>query len=372
MTKYKICHLTSVHIPFDNRIFHREAKSLAAAGFDVTLIARHDRAETIDGVRIVPLPVPRSRFERMTLTAARLFRLAVREHADLYHFHDPELLPVGMALKAATRAKVVYDVHEEYARQMPDKYWIGGRLASSAARWSYVAVEKAAAPVLDGFVAVTDFIADRYPPRKTTVVRNFVSLDMIDPIEPADVDKKEPVLVYGGHLAANRGIREIINAMETFGGRARLWLLGKWDNPALEQECRALPGWRYTTYFGEKPVKEAFSYYKRADIGLCYIYGTDYYLRGLNTKVFEYAACGIPTIVTYSPHWENIFGDFSLFVDPAEPSSLLDAIERLIDDPALRNRLGTTGRRAIEESYNWEREAGTLVEFYRRLLAGKK
>ena len=370
-TRKKVCHLTSVHIPFDTRIFHRELKTLARAGYDVSYIARHNKAETIDGVRIIPLPAARNRAERMTLTAWRLYRLALREKADLYHFHDPELLPVGILLKLTTKAKVVYDVHEEYAKQMGDKYWIGGRLASSVARGMYIASEKAAMPLLDGIVAVTDFIADLYPPEKTVIVHNYVSLNMIDAIEPVKIDTPKPVLVYGGHLSANRGIREVISAMEHFGGRVRLWLLGKWDNPAFEQECRSLPGWKYTTYFGEKPVEEAFAYYKRGTIGLCYIYGTDFYLRGLNTKVFEYSACGIPTVVTYSPHWKDIFGEFSLFVDPKDPSSLLDAIGRLIDDPELRGRLGANARRFVESGYNWEKETETLLAFYDRLLGGK-
>ncbi|MDY0356689.1 MAG: hypothetical protein RBR19_12475, partial [Sedimentisphaerales bacterium] len=62
----KVCMLTTVHVPFDGRIFHKEAKSLARAGYDVVLIARHDKAETVGGVRIVPLSEPRNRFQRMT------------------------------------------------------------------------------------------------------------------------------------------------------------------------------------------------------------------------------------------------------------------------------------------------------------------
>jgi len=105
--------LTTVHVPFDGRIFHKEAKSLARAGYDVVLIARHTKAETIDGVRIVPVPEPRSRFRRMTSVTWKLYRQAVREDADVYHFHDPELMIVGLLLKVRGK-KVVWDVHEHY------------------------------------------------------------------------------------------------------------------------------------------------------------------------------------------------------------------------------------------------------------------
>ena len=51
----KICHLTSVHSPFDVRIFHKQARSLVRAEYDVTLIAQHDKEEIVDGVRIINL-----------------------------------------------------------------------------------------------------------------------------------------------------------------------------------------------------------------------------------------------------------------------------------------------------------------------------
>jgi len=59
----KVCILTSVHPPFDTRIFHKEAKSLTKAGSDVTLIAQHDKNESVDGIRILPLSKPKNRLE---------------------------------------------------------------------------------------------------------------------------------------------------------------------------------------------------------------------------------------------------------------------------------------------------------------------
>ena len=61
----KVCILTTVHPPFDTRIFHKQAKTLVKADYDVTLIVQHDRDEVVNGVRIMALPKSRNKLVRM-------------------------------------------------------------------------------------------------------------------------------------------------------------------------------------------------------------------------------------------------------------------------------------------------------------------
>ena len=154
--KAKVCILTSVHTPFDTRIFHKEAKSLANAGYEVALIAQHDKDEIVDGIRIVPLLKPRNRFERMTKTVWLAYRRALEIDADIYHFHDPELISIGLLLKRHGK-RVIYDVHEDVPRQNQSRPYIPAVLRKPISLMIGV-LEAFSARHFDGVVTATPFI----------------------------------------------------------------------------------------------------------------------------------------------------------------------------------------------------------------------
>src|SRR5438093_974126 len=118
-----ITHITTVHPIFDTRIFHKECKSLARQGVTINLIVSHDKKETIEGVQVIPLPFFKGRVARMFIKPILALIAALKTRADLYHFHDPELLPLGVFLKLLGK-KVVYDAHEDVSAQVLNKYWI--------------------------------------------------------------------------------------------------------------------------------------------------------------------------------------------------------------------------------------------------------
>ncbi|GAH11430.1 unnamed protein product, partial [marine sediment metagenome] len=238
----KIVHLTTVHPHYDVRIFHKQAKSLAQAGYDVTLIAQHDKNQVIDGVRIIALPRPRNRFTRIFGLALRVFWLALRERADIYHFHDPELIPVGLLLRMQGK-RVLYDAHEDVPRQILSKHWIPLRLRKPVSEVAGLA-ENVAAWALNGIVAATPAIAARFPARKTVNVQNFPILGELAVSQPIPYDSRPPDLAYVGGIADIRGAKEMIQAMELLPGdlNARLFMAGSFSPPALEQELRVNGG----------------------------------------------------------------------------------------------------------------------------------
>ena len=101
----KVCHVTSVHPPEDGRIFRKECVSLRKQGYDVTVVQQGESYEK-EGISILGFgEIEARRIKRMFLTAKIAYKTALSVNADIYHVHDPELLPYALKLKK--RGKIV-------------------------------------------------------------------------------------------------------------------------------------------------------------------------------------------------------------------------------------------------------------------------
>ena len=116
-------HLTTAHTPTDTRIFDKEATSLANAGFDVGILAHDPPQRERNGVEFIDVGSAPSRVDRWR-NIPRAAQIAKQLDASVYHFHDPELIPVGLYLSATTDGAVVYDVHEDYGHKAAGREWI--------------------------------------------------------------------------------------------------------------------------------------------------------------------------------------------------------------------------------------------------------
>jgi len=199
----KVCILTSVHPAFDTRIFHKQAKSLIKAGYDVTLIAQHDKDELVDGIRMVALPKPRNRLWRM-LGTWRVFKLGLKQKAEIYYFHDPELLPVGVLLKLFTKGKVIYDVHENAKWDIVTKSWLL-KAARRPLSLMYRLTEKLSFPFIDEIIIAEDSYIKNYRKQDNILaLRNYPILSFLK--EPSEVKNSRPTLVYVGGVTEVRGV----------------------------------------------------------------------------------------------------------------------------------------------------------------------
>ena len=366
----KVCILTSVHQAFDVRIFHKEVKTLSQAGYKVTLIAQHDKNEVIDGVRIIALPRPRNRFVRIFGLAWRVFWLALRERADIYHFHDPELICVGILLRIQ-RKRVLYDVHEDVPRQILSKHWIPLRLRKPVSEVAGLA-EKVAAWALNGIVAATPAIAARFPVHKTVNVQNFPILGELVASKPVPYDRRFPDLAYVGGIADIRGVREMVQAMDLLPGdlNARLFMAGSFSSPALEQELRSLAGWSQVEFLGWQSRLQVADLLGRVRVGLVLFHPLPNHIYGQPNKLFEYMSAGIPVVASDFPLWREIVtgNGCGLVLNPLDPQAIADGILWLLKNHEEAEAMGWRGQQAVRERYNWDVEAKKLLAFYEEVL----
>ena len=360
----KICQISTVHHLNDNRVFHKQCKSMAKSGHDVALIITHDRNETIDGVRIVALKKRRNRFSRMLLGTFQSLRYAIKERADVYHFHDPELIPAGLFLKLIGKT-VFYDVHENTSQQILNKEWLGSvfkrRIVSaSIGFWEWLSKRS-----FDIILVARPDIAEHWNCSKTRIILNSASLETIDNVPSIQTSKTVPIVIYAGGLTRLRGIEQLIQSMEQIGGKAHLWLLGKWSDDEFRKHCEGQAGWKYVSYHGYMGVEQVYGYMKQSDIGIVTFLPAPNHMTTIATKPFEYMACHLPVIMSDFPYWRQVFGDHAVYVNPNSPAQIAEQIEVLLSDNALYQTLRQKGRKLVEDQYSWEAETLKLLEIYR-------
>ena len=365
--KNKICILTTAHEALDVRIFYKECRSLAQAGYRVYLIAGNEKDEFISGINIVSLRTGGGRAYRFLVKGWTVLCKALKLNAHVYHFHDPDLIPAGLLLKLLGK-KVVYDVHEDVPKDILSKEWLGSlgvrRIVSFLSR----KLLQFSGLFFDRIIAATPSISRGFPDNKTIILRNVPYSSYIDSIKPETVMKTKPSVIYAGGLSVIRGIREIIEAVGLLDGAVELWLLGWWEDPGYESECKSLNGWKRVRYFGARTLEETYAMMKCADFGIVNFLPVPNSVESLPNKAFEYLTCKLPVIMSDFAYWKELFETCAVFADPADPADIAQKIKSLVENPELNMKLVQEGQKLIENEYLWESESKKLIALYKSLM----
>lgn len=374
----KVCVISTVHSAFDDRIFHKQAKTLVQAGYAVTLLAQHDKNDVVDGVKIIALPTPRNRFTRIFGLMWKAFRLALHQRADICHFHDPELLLVGVLLKLFTKGKVIYDVHEHYPNAIMSKYWIP-KFARSVLKIAFELLEFLLVPLLDAVIYTTPIVGERYKRMRVQSVRieNLPLLEMFEGIDAArSKANNSRDLLYLGGITGIRGVVELIEGFAIVRGKypdLSLYLVGGFNPKSFVETIKNLIT-KLEVEEGIKlippvPYEKVKNYLLRASIGIVTYLPYPNNMSCLPNKLFEYMACGLPIVASDFPLYRQVIEDAGCgkLVDPRNPMEIASAVEELLENPEEWETMSQNGCSSFRNKYNWHGEEGKLLDLYEQL-----
>ena len=366
----KIVHLTSAHSRYDTRIFVKQCSSLTKKYTTYLIVADGLGNEIKDKVQICDVGKFNGRRNRILSAPKEVFKQALILNADIYHLHDPELIPIGLKLKKHGK-KVIFDAHEDLPNQILSKHYLNPlskKILSIAVR----IYESFACSKLDGVVAATPYIRDKFLKinPNTIDINNYPKLEEFSEVTHSN-EKKLVQVCYIGGLADVRGIVEMVDAIVVTKNESILKIAGDFADENLEATVKQMPGWakvNFLGYVGREEIKNTLS---TSIAGLVVLHPTRSYIDSLPVKMFEYMCAGIPVIASDFPLWRSIIDDSKCghCVDPLNPQAIANSIDYFIDHPDEANIMGKNGRKSVIEKYNWDIEEKKLLSFYTQILA---
>jgi glycosyltransferase involved in cell wall biosynthesis len=319
------------------------------------------------------LPQINNRFLRMFYSMFILPWWVFFLKADIYHFHDPELIPTGLLLKLLWR-RVIWDVHEDAPAQIMYKYYLSRGAKRALKIWMTI-LERLAAWTMDAAVCATPAIAAKLAGigARTFTVQNFPLMEeLLDDQGSAAINRAD--LAYVGGITPVRGLFEMVRAMECLPASVpcKLFLAGPYGPKGVIEACSAERGWERVEYLGVLGRGEAIALLGKSLAGLVLFHPLPNHFDAQPNKIFEYMSAGLPVIASNFPLWREIVLDngCGLNVDPLDPQAIAGAISWVLDHPEEARSMGSRGKTLVREKYNWSKEIPNLLNVYRSILPG--
>ncbi|HEX6367793.1 MAG TPA: glycosyltransferase [Longimicrobium sp.] len=178
---------------------------------------------------------------------------------------------------------------------------------------------------------------------RVSVIPNAGLNDADAEVGPPESRPSGPVLVASGRLAEQKGFSYLLDALRILRERipATLWLLGEGPlRGQLQEQAERLGIADAVRFLGFRADPHAFV--RAADV---FVLSSIY--ESFGNVIVEAMAVGTPVVAANCPYGpaEIIHdGVNGVLVPPRDPAALADAVQRLLDEPALRARVGEAGR----------------------------
>ena len=335
---------------------------MRALGHRAALVAHPSgelRRRAEEGLDLIPL-APRA---EMDLAAAwRLSRVVRQLQPDILHAHDPHgVAMAALALSMSTQPR---------KPRLVASRRVDFHLAKHAlSKWKYRQVRL--------FVCASEAIRqillrDGIPAARAVTVHEGIDVDAVRAAPPAPLHQdlwlphEAPVVGNIGALVPHKGQRYLVDAAAAVVQRqpdTRFVIAGEGElRSALEAQIKARLLTKHVLLAGFRA--DVFSVLRALDV---FVMSST--TEGLGTSLLDAMACGKPVVAAAVGGIPEVVvdGETGLLVPPRDPDALAHAILRLLDDPALRARMGAAGLARVRDRFTAEAMVARTLQAYARL-----
>lgn len=350
-------------------------RSISSAGHDVSLLVPTEKDCVVDGVAIRAVPMPRSKLARAIETPWFLYRRALEENADVYQFHDPELIPIGLLLRCIHKRKIIYDIHEHVPQQILIRSYIPKWLRKWVAA-GFDMFERHSASQFSALVTANEDINERFKNLRGPVIsiHNYAEVEEFGPAAILDPSRYASSIVYHSCGNERTAFPAVLQALELVSRNVQLRAIVTEPTPAdYDAAARQLERARTdrVELRGVLPRKDMADIMSSCAVSMVLYTDARNHSSIRSNRFYESLAAGAPVIVSDFPEWQAAVDSIGcgLSVNPTDPASIAAAIEYICTHHSEAAMMGECGRKAFLRSFNWVPEKNKLLQLYDTLVA---
>lgn len=348
-------------------------RSVASTGRVISFVVPTKSDDFVDGVFIKAVRKTSGRLRRMIGTTWQVYRRAIQERADVYQFHDPELLPVGLALQHLHKRAVIYDVHENVPEQILTKTYIPSWIRKFVAN-GFNQLELFAAARFSAIVTANEDLNERFDPvaRQVLAIHNYADGHEFSTLTSTSSRYCAGVVVHSA-ASERTSFPAVLQALELLPKNICSKLIATAVTEYEREAAKKMVGqcsFKPIELTGIMPREDLARSLSHCAVSLV-LYGDQRNHSSIRSnRLFESLAAAAPVIVSDFSEWREYVESIGcgICADPQDPRSIAQALTYLLSHPDEAAAMGARGRSAFLSTLNWSLERNKLVSLYDSLL----